>query len=276
MRGALPAIIATALSAGLCACAADHTSLPTTPTAPTTVAPAAAGTIYVKGSVYDTVFRPLAGASVAVLDGPQSGLVTASDFRGEFAFAGIFDESTRFQASKSGYTLQVSKLSPLCERCNPPRWVNFALDVPAEPAVVSGTYDVTFAVDPTCGSFPTESRERTHTATIPANARGYFSVPVSGAFGAYPYIGGGISGNNVAFYMEGFAEQLSPNSFLIYNLIASATIESSPQVIDAVATGSVGYCELPAPSGTGIECYSQAAMYNVCQRDNHRLTFTKR
>jgi hypothetical protein len=67
----------------------------------------------------------------------------------------------------------------------------------------------------------------------------------------YPYIGGGISGKNVAFLHGGLREQLSPNSFLIYNLIASATIESSPQVIDAVATGSVGYCELPAPSGTG-------------------------
>ena len=91
------------------------------------------------------------------------------------------------------------------------------------------------------------------------------------------YLGGGVSGHYIAFQMEGFAEQVSPNSFLIYSMSPTATIESSPLVIDAVGGGSVAYCQLLAATGTVSDCYRQVtSIYNLCQRENHRLTFTRR
>lgn len=191
---------------------------------------------------------------------------------------GAFDDHTRFQASKNGYTIGLAQLEPFCERCNPHRWVHFALEVPAAPAVVAGTYSVSFEVNPTCGGFPTELRRRTHQATIAPNSKGYFEVPVSGgAFGAYPYLSGGISGNHLAFWLEGFSEQLSPNSYLIYSFAPSATIESSPQVINAVGGGTITYCELLTPTGPVNDCWHQVvSINNVCQRENHRLTFTRK
>ncbi len=257
----------------LVSCGDSQRSQPTAPT--TTAALPPADALFIKGTVYDTAYRIVVDARVEVLDGPQVGLATTSDSRGYFTLVGAFDDSTSFQASKAGYTVGIEKLQPFCERCNPQRWVHFALDVPGEPAVVSGNYDVTFAVDPTCGGFPIELRRRTFAATIPYS-RGYFEVLLSG--GTFSgYLGGGVSGHYIGFYMEGFAEQVSPNSFLIYNMGPTATIESSPLVIDAAGGGSVTYCQLLTATGSVDDCYRQvASIYNVCQRENHRLTFTRR
>jgi hypothetical protein len=155
--------------------------------------------------------------------------------------------------------------------------VYFELDVPGPPAAISGTYDVTLAVDPTCGGFPSELLRRTFATTIVAN-RGSFNVHLSGsAFVGDPIIYGGIAGNEVAFWLEGFAEQLSPNSFLIYAIVPTATIESSPLVIDAAGSGVVTYCQLRAVTGPVNDCYRQAvSIYNACHRENHRLTFTRK
>ena len=73
------------------------------PTAPTTTAgsPALpAGGLLMMGTVSDTAFRPLGGAKVEVLDGPQTGLTTTANELGEFSLTGIFDDATRFRATK--------------------------------------------------------------------------------------------------------------------------------------------------------------------------------
>ena len=275
MRAALRTIFAVIISAGFGACANPKVS----PTAPTTAAaPAVVGQMLIKGTVSDTVFRSLEGARIIVTNGPEAGKVAISDARGEFALIGAFDDSTRFEAIKAGFTAGIAQLQPFCERCNPQRWVHFALDVPAEPAAIAGTYDLTIAVDASCPSIATHLRQRQFTATIPANSRGYFPVQLSGAeFGYGSIIEGGVSGNYVSFYMEGFAERLSANAFMIFSFTSATTIESSPRIIDAVGGGDVMYCELPAASGDVLECYrTPAAINSVCRRENHHLILTRR
>lgn len=54
---------------------------PTPPSIPTTVSPAAPvpnGSVVARGTVFDTAFRALAGATVEALDGPQAGTSTTS------------------------------------------------------------------------------------------------------------------------------------------------------------------------------------------------------
>lgn len=270
----IPALIPVALSVLVMACGATPSSSPTAPTA-TVTAPPPGDAILIRGTVYDTAFRIIPDARVEVLDGPQAGLTAVSDEQGYFGFRGSFDDNTRFQASKSGYTLAVQKMQPFCERCVPQRWVNFELDVPGDVAVVSGTYDVVLGVDPTCPGFPRELRERSFTTTLPAT-RGSFHVLLSGG-NTSGYFAGGVSGDYIAFWMESFVEQLAPNSFLIYSFVPTATIESSPRVIDARGGGSVMYCQLLAATGSFTDCWHQAgSIQNVCQRENHRLTFTRR
>ena len=76
---------------------------------------------------------------------------------------------------------------------------------------------------------------------------------------------------------EGFSEQLAPNQFLIYSFVPTATTESMPRRIEASGAGRVMYCELPQVSGSVNECYNlPSAIKASCDRNNHRLIFTRR
>lgn len=76
----------------------------------------------------DTAYRPLAGARVEVLDGPQANTSTLTDGAGEFSLRGIFDETTRFRAEKDGHESATGTLW-FCAACNPQRRMNFILGV---------------------------------------------------------------------------------------------------------------------------------------------------
>jgi len=282
MRTLTVLVLVVIASVTVAACQGARTS-PVSPSpiasAPVTPgAPLPPGTISIKGTVSDTAFRSLVGARIEVLDGPQAGLVTTSNDRGEFFFTGVFDDSTRFHASKEGHLAATSVLAPYCDRCIPHRYVHFSLDLPGEPIVLAGRYDVTFAIDSTCPGFPAELRARTTQATIPDNARRNFTVQLSGpTYAADSLLYAGVAGDYLSIWMEGFAEQLSPNQFLIYSFVATATTESSPQRIEAGGAGRVMYCELPATSGRVNECYNlPAAIKSSCDRSDHRLIFSRR
>src|SRR5687767_11010491 len=72
------------------------------PTAPTgsTSLPAASPGEFIRGEAQDSAFRPIPGAKIEILDGPQAGTTTTSDARGEFSLQGIVDDTTKFRASK--------------------------------------------------------------------------------------------------------------------------------------------------------------------------------
>ena len=63
----------------------------TGPTAPTP-SPAALAGEPIRGTASDSAFRPLAGARVEILDGPQAGMSTTSDARGDFSFMATVDD----------------------------------------------------------------------------------------------------------------------------------------------------------------------------------------
>src|SRR5512138_3544427 len=76
---------------------------PAAPSSPATVnvAPGPTqGAIPIAGIVFDTAYRHLPGARIEVIDGPQSGMSTETDSRGQFTLTGVFSDTTRFVATK--------------------------------------------------------------------------------------------------------------------------------------------------------------------------------
>ena len=183
----LAGIVLLVLAQGLVGCGSTRSS--PSPSAPSTVAqpiPPVGGLMFMKGTVYDTVFRPLAGARVEVVDGPQAGLSTTADTSGEFSLTGVFDDATRVRATKDGHVTAIRTLQPFCATCNPNRWINFSLEVLAPPVNMAGDYTLTFIADSACTTLPNEVRTRTYAATIPLAsnaipANAYLDVTVTGA-----------------------------------------------------------------------------------------------
>src|SRR5262245_33620006 len=102
----------------------------------------------VNGYVSDGVFRPVAGAVVEVLDGPQAGLSATVGGGGEFTLAGNFDDTTRFRARREGYVDSIGTLSPRCATCAvAPRFVYLVLGIPAPPVEIAGEYNLTLVAD---------------------------------------------------------------------------------------------------------------------------------
>src|SRR5688572_28133761 len=76
---------------------ADSSSRPQ-PTAPSIIPQYS-----LSGMVQDTAFRPVAEASVEVLDGERTGARVTTDSSGRYTFAGMFRETIALRASKDGY-----------------------------------------------------------------------------------------------------------------------------------------------------------------------------
>src|SRR5262249_11679345 len=131
----------------------------TSPTESTRQTPSPNGVVLIHGTVNDTAFRPLPGATVEVLDGPQTGMSTIVDAEGSFSLSGTFDDATRFRAAKEGHltTTQVSRTVP-----NAGRYLDFHLEVSAPPVNMAGDYTLTFIADSACVGLPDDMRTRTY------------------------------------------------------------------------------------------------------------------
>jgi hypothetical protein len=281
---ALSMLFAHALALSAC----GHDALSSSPAAATLVTPPppppVPGTILMKGTVSDTAFRHVTGAKIEVLNGPQGGMTTTSNERGEFTLIGVFDDATRFRASKDGFAIAELPLGAFCERCNPTRWVNFSLQVLTAPVDISGNYSMTVAVDSVCTQMPAPLRSRTYTVQIPLSgsspANAYFAVYPTGAdfVKGWDRFDGGVSGNDVGFWFESLVEQISPNSYLIIGVYASGTaIASGTSTIATVASGSIDFCTLNPGSGVMEDCFRSAtAVHARCNTSRHALTFTRR
>jgi hypothetical protein len=279
----LAAILFLALAVASCG---DHGSRapaaalnPIAPTAPT--APPS-GSLLMRGTVSDTAFRSLAGARVEVVDGPQAGLSTTSDARGEFSLTGLFDNATRFRAAKEGYLTATRTLQPFCAPCNPNWWINFSLEVPAAPVNLSGDYTLTFIANSACSTLPNEVRARTYTATIPpasnaGPANAYFYVTVGGALEGWGALGMGVAGDYVAIWLETLVEQTAPNTFVSFGGLAAASIGTSAgSTIALPFDGSIDYCVTKSDVGRYEDCYKGLATHAQCTSKNHQLILTRR
>jgi hypothetical protein len=234
------------------------------------------GAVQVRGSVYDTAYRTLAGARVEVVDGPQAGLSTTADSRGEFSLAGTFDDTTRFRATKDGYVTATRTRSANS-------WITFELGVVAPSVEIAGDYTMTFVADGSCVTLPDELRTRGYATTIPVTANASpasasFGITVRGAYKGWDVMGMGVSGDYVALWLETLVEQLTPDTFLSFGGLAAASLGTSGgSTVILRFDGVIDYCTTKTPPGRYEDCYTgRAAEHRQCQSVNHQLIFTRR
>ena len=269
------------LVSGALGCSAAGSS-PTAPTAAnigTATAPTApVGSLVISGTVFDTAYRPLAGATVEVLDGPNAGLSTTAGPRGLFSLTGLFDTNTRFQATASNHVVATKTLQPYCAQCAPNWWVHFTLDVPEPPVNIAGDYTLTVVANPSCTMLPQEMRTREFAVTIPAVAIPSQQLRISGAtfFEDWDTISMGVAGEYVGFWLETLVEQTAPNMFLAFAGEASGNVDTSSRDTFAMAfTGSIESCVTAAEKGRFPDCHLGRATTQRCQ-SRHQLTLVRR
>ena len=268
------------------------------PTGPTVVATPPVG-LDVSGMVSDTGLRRLAGAKVEVLNGPQAGNVATTDANGQFGFSGVFDDETRFRASKDGHESGVARLGPYCERCNPHRWVYFYLALPVPPADLAGDYTLTVFADDACSILPAEARTRTYTAKIaadttqPTSANTIFHGVAGGAS-----LASGLGWEGVWFYVAGdyvemsigdlhgqpgLVEQVGANAYFSFGGLGSTVLgAANVSAISLTFDGDVVYCELkpgvaPVDANRRFTCGADQAVSRLaCPSRRHRIVLTRR
>jgi hypothetical protein len=241
----------------------------------------------VAGSVYDTAFRPLAGARIEVVDGPQAGLVTVADASGNFLLAGDLDGSTQFRASKEGHVAVTTTPAASCPLCNPQRYISFNLELTAASVTLAGNYSLTFTADSACTAIPSELRTRTYAAAItPMSHRPKTSFEATLANGTflehYRTIWIGVAGDYVAFWLgdahgqPGVVEQVAPNAYLAIEGSASGSAEADGSTISMTLAGVIEYCEQGSDMGTDYACRSSIGPVPRCNSNNHRVLLTRR
>jgi hypothetical protein len=240
------------------------------------------------GLVQDTAFRPLGGARVEVLDGPQKGTATTSDPTGSFTISGDFDSTTRFSASLDGYVGAIGTWTQ-CATCSRP-WLSFTLGVTTPPVSVAGDYTLTFIAAPSCTGVPAELQTRAYPATMaalpaPPNRPGgtTFALTLNeGTFlPSHDNILVGVAGNVVTMWFGGHGpyvvEQVASNTYLGFDGAIETVATGSLQSIQTSFRGWVNYCALNAPMGEYYNCpLGQAVARSDCESANHQFVLTRR
>ncbi len=266
------------------------TPVATTPTSPS---PALDGEL-INGVVYDSAFRPLAGARVEILDGPQLGTSTVSAGNGEFSLRAVIDDTTRFRATREGHVTATATPQPDCDRCNPRRWIFFYLKVLDAPVDLAGNYTLTFIADNACTNLPHELQTRTYEASVqprdisypgfPANSATSFEVvPKGSAFSdGLNLFFLNVAGNYVNVSLgdhtdPGVTERVATNTYFAFGGWAITTVATPVQTISTTFRGWIDYCELSAPIGPRYDCGpAKAIKFSRCDSGKHQLILTRR
>ena len=246
-----------------------------------------------RGFVGDTIARPLVGAKVEVLDGPQAGSVAATDDSGWFTLIGALADTNRLRATKEGHVTATGTIA-FWRRDGPTDYVSIALAVLAPPVSIAGDYSLTFVADDACTTVPDELRTRTYAATIEPDlvdpripAGTFLWANISGvSFLAnqrrIPIL---IAGDVVSFWLGEhgygafFVEQVAPNTYLQFD--GGATVSAGQSPVSSLSTtfeGAVDYCVMRSPmTGLYYDCDPPRAVTNVhCVSKKHRLILTRR
>ena len=266
------AVVLLLLAPGSSGCDGTR-SVPTSPSpsVPTAPVPPAIRLDTVAGTVYDTAFRRLTGASVEVLDGPDAGRMTTTTASGEFSLSGNFDETTRFRIARPGYA-SITLL-------HPHGYIDFYLVSSEAPVNLTGEYEMTFTADPSCAGIPESVRTRTYRASITPTS--FERVPAGMAFGlSLEGVGAldnpaiGVSGDAVGFrlFNDGFpfiVERVTSDLYL--------TITGWAEVADWSAGGPV----ISVPFDGWIAALNGPPMPGTqtggnCKSEHHTLTISRR
>lgn len=256
------------------------------PTAPT-VTPTPSSAVVMKGTVSDTAFRSLAGATIEIVNGPSAGRMTVSDSKGYWGFTGAFDDSTQFRASKEGFQTDIKPLGPFCAACNPNRWVNFSLQAQATAANITGSYTMTITADRACASeqmlgrtFDVRIPSLTDSSSGSSTGNAYFNISPTGATFApgWGTFEGGVSGNYVGFWFETLVEEQEPGHYLLIAMSAGGVVDTEhPDTIRARGDGRIAYCTVDPTSDGVYGCFSGKPLsYIKCDSTQHSLILTSR
>ena len=248
----------------------------------------------IRGIVCDTALRPLDGARVEVLDGPQAGTSTTSNGDGGFWLAGTFDDTTRFRATRAGSRRPKPQPSRPCGGCNPGRWLIFGLDPLVPPVSLAGDYTLTFIAHGACEALPEQVRTRTYAATItnrspsdrPATA---FDVSVSGAsfrndlaWGGGPSLQIFVAGDYLSLGFAdfhgspGLVEQVAANTYLALSGMGGASVGATASDFSIPFTGVMDYCATTSEMMGSYACTPGPGVVQARCNSNHRAIFTRR
>jgi hypothetical protein len=262
-----PVLLALALLAASC-----QAMPPAAPTVgPTTALPTVERTLTLRGFVFDTAFRPLAGARIEVVDGANAGLTAVADATGGVTLTGTFQEVTLFRATADQHESRIQPwhCSAVCGASGAYPWLGFYLN-PSGPSVdIAGGYTLTIVADAACVDIPPERRVRTYRASVspqPANGRlgvSAFDLIVTddSMIGRYRGFTIGVAGTHLGFDMHGgespvVVERIHTNESISFSGFAATTVAGSkPPLITADMDGWVEYL---SPLGATFNCASTA------------------
>ncbi len=253
---------------------------------------------HVLGSVRDTLTRPVPGAVVLILDGPQAGASTSADERGQFRFVSTASGAVRLRASRDGFepATIATEWQPSDGSFSPTRGgiaIHFNLRA-LEPAlpITPGSYTLTVTSDrstatgnqqASCTGFPADLLSRTYEASISiwspppddflvefasptltnspgATCRGSLNSIVRGCFWFH------MAGQFVGFEIENgwgrdWIEELPGFKYLTIGGTAptSEPATSTETSITIPFSGTFEYCELKSGLGGNSYCYQVPA-----------------
>ena len=238
------------------------------------------------GSVSDTANRPLASATVEILDGPYAGTSVTTDGNGTFLIPAI-SSGTAVRALKENYLPSTQTWPPAAGPAN--SRLSFYLAPVGPSVVVAGDYALTLIPDAGCG-FPAMLQTRTYglriTPSAPSTNRPdgtLFTGVLSGAALLQvptEFVGIAVAGNFVVvglFGPEGdqAVERVAPNTYFAFNSGASGSADpSSATFLSAPARGTLDICTQSTPPTTPyLRCEGEGSR---CFSENHRLILVKR
>jgi hypothetical protein len=267
---------------------------PTSPTLATPSSPAASVVgEQIAGTVFDTALRPIAGALVELLDGPQAGTVAITNASGNFSLVAVVDDATRYRASRDGHVTAEARAIPDCQLCHPSRLVLFYLSLVEPPVDIAGTYALTFLAGAECTNLPEELRTRSYHVAIalddftwsgyPNDARTSFRVTPTGT--QFPAGLNGfwlnVAGNDVTVLLgdhtdPGVAERVAADTYFAFNGRATVSLHPPVSSIDTTFEGWIDACVNPG-MGSRYDCTpGPTVTRNRCTSRSHRLVLTRR
>ena len=227
------------------------------------------------GWVNDTAGRPVEGARVEVLSGPQTGASALTNRDGEFAFTESFAAVPEMRSSKAGYRQDRSDVFVFTASSIRGLFRLGSLNPPVD---FGGAYELTFIADPACTALPAEARVRRYQTTLDDSDHTFQLLTLSGASFARP--NGGYAWN--AIYLQAYENFVNLNFSdpAVWELLdgpASVYIEGAAAGVisgsstELRLTGEFEFCGATITAGAG-ECEQERS----CKSSNHTLTLTRR
>lgn len=250
-----------------------------------------------QGFVTDGLGRPVAGALVAVLDGPLAGTTKLTDGAGRFELTGTAAAAVTLRVSRDGFQTRTQTLSRPPPTSDAPFRVHFWLDTLEPPIGLDpGAYTLTIAIDlatastfipqAPCAGFPIQFASRSYRATIaevssPADHR-YVSADDPTLDWSYPFVFG-IVGRFVGFDWDDALTEAFPGFRYLDIQGTAPTTEpaiASGSSVSIPFNGSFTYCQLKHARGIYNHCGQVPAEvivdYHWCTSPRATMVFTKR